>query len=240
MADRAHQLILTALSQSLGQGEPLPLHGSRARPGLFPSSAAGKQAAQRCQQEGWLAGADDGSAITDKGMEYLLAQVSPRQVLEDLVRALESRHDEMDRLVAAAQKMQASLEALRANAERVLARLEGTSPPPAEAPQLNRLFRQFQDQPDADPVRRAVLDCLAAWPTGANEDCPLTTLFEQVLGRVPGTTLGAFHDVLRDLVRQGSVYLHPWTGPLYELPEPAVALLDGHQIAYYASPRRAA
>ena len=30
------------------------------------------------------------------------------------------------------------------------------------------------------------------------------------------------------------VYLHPWTGPLYALPEPAFALLVGHEVAYYA------
>ena len=28
-----------------------------------------------------------------------------------------------------------------------------------------------------------------------------------------------------------------WTGPLYAIPEPPLALLVGHEIAYYASPR---
>ncbi len=35
----------------------------------------------------------------------------------------------------------------------------------------------------------------------------------------------------------GRIYVHPWTGPLHELPEPAYALLVGHEIAYYASLR---
>jgi hypothetical protein len=33
------------------------------------------------------------------------------------------------------------------------------------------------------------------------------------------------------------VYLHPWTGPLYAMPEPAFALLIGHEVAYYANLR---
>jgi len=32
----------------------------------------------------------------------------------------------------------------------------------------------------------------------------------------------------------------PWTGPLYDLPEPHFALLVGHEVAYYASSRRTA
>ncbi len=250
MADRSQQLILTALSQSLGQGEALPLHGSRSRPGLFPSTSAGKQAAVKCHQEGWIADGDDGCCITEKGMRYLLSQVSPRQVLEDLVRALEARHEEVDRLVATAQRMQASLEGLRANAERVLSHLD--SPPETETPipaHLNRLFQQFRhhDQAPVGPatmptpaVQPIILEALAAWPAGASEDCPLTTLYQQVIARLPGTTIGTFHDALRDLARQDRLLLQPWTGPLPLLPEPSIALLDGHQIAYYASQRRPA
>ena len=50
-------------------------------------------------------------------------------------------------------------------------------------------------------------------------------------------TVGRFHDALRQLYEMNRVYLHPWTGPLYEIPEPLYALLAGHEIAYYASPR---
>ena len=50
-----------------------------------------------------------------------------------------------------------------------------------------------------------------------------------------GPTLGGFHDALRRLHRSGRVYLHPWTGPLYSLPDPSYALLVGHEVAYYAS-----
>jgi hypothetical protein len=50
-------------------------------------------------------------------------------------------------------------------------------------------------------------------------------------------TIGQFHDGLRRLHDGATIYLHPWTGPLYELPEPRFALLVGHEIAYYASSR---
>jgi hypothetical protein len=42
---------------------------------------------------------------------------------------------------------------------------------------------------------------------------------------------------LRSLHDRERIYLHPWTGPLYALPEPAFALLIGHEVAYYASLR---
>ena len=40
----------------------------------------------------------------------------------------------------------------------------------------------------------------------------------------PAPTLGQFHDALRHLHADGRVYLHPWTGPLYALPDPPAAL----------------
>jgi hypothetical protein len=48
-------------------------------------------------------------------------------------------------------------------------------------------------------------------------------------------TIGQFHDGLRRMYDEGSIYLHPWTGPLYALPEPALSLMIGHEVAYYAS-----
>ena len=72
---------------------------------------------------------------------------------------------------------------------------------------------------------------------GASEDCPLPELFRQAQRTAPHLTIGHFHDGLRRLLERGQIYLHPWTGPLYDLPEPACALLVGHEIAYYASIR---
>ena len=72
---------------------------------------------------------------------------------------------------------------------------------------------------------------------GATEDCPLPELFRHARLSSPGLTIGHFHDGLRRLLDAGHIYLHPWTGPLYALPEPPYALLVGHEIAYYASKR---
>jgi hypothetical protein len=76
---------------------------------------------------------------------------------------------------------------------------------------------------------------LSAWvEEGRLGDCPLPELYR----RLPSApSIGQFHDQLRRLHEVQEIYLHPWTGPLYDLPEPALALLVGHEIAYYASIR---
>ncbi len=79
--------------------------------------------------------------------------------------------------------------------------------------------------------------CLAEWAesAGASQDCPLPDLYRRLIAADSALTIGAFHDRLRQLNAARRVYLHPWTGPLYALPEPAMALLVGHEVAYYAS-----
>lgn len=71
--------------------------------------------------------------------------------------------------------------------------------------------------------------------TGTLEDCPLPVLFELGRRSCADLTIGEFHDGLRELRDREQIYLHPWTGPLYDLPEPSLALLAGHEIVYYAS-----
>jgi hypothetical protein len=258
VADRSSQLILAALSRAAAGGAPL--HGTRSTPGLFPATAAGKQAAARCREEGYLrpaAAAPAGRngkpaaepyALTDKGFSYLLGQVSPREVLEDFVRTLEAREAQFAELLAAAQQARDQLTALRAGADQLLRHLA----PPADfdgpAGGLNALFQEFlkRSQPPAAPPAPtgadacvpAVLRHLARWQTaGTTGDCPLPELYRLAARDVPGLSVGQFHDALRRLHEAGQVYLHPWTGPLYEVPEPPCALLVGHEIAYYASLR---
>jgi len=187
-------------------------------------------------------------AVTDKGLSYLFNQVSPRQVLEDLVRVLENRQGEVVQLLDCARRMQAGFDALKANAERVLQNLRQ---PPANGAtgNLGNQFRAFLQEATAAPVPpaaaatgaivQAVVEQLGHWQKacGASEDCPLPDLFRQVESRLPRLSAGVFHDVLRQLHDSGQIYLHPWTGPLYDLPEPPLALLVGHEVAYYASLR---
>lgn len=241
MADRSSQLVLQALSRAAAEGDAVPLIASRSSPGLFPATQAGRQAAQRCCEEGLLqtTSTSTGSAslctLTTKGREYLLNQVSPRQVLEDFVRVLESREVHVNQLVAQVRQMQTSLEAMRQQVAPILdhVRLQHTG-------QLNGLFREFHEEKtsSAQPadLARTIAASLERWSrSGAADDCPLPELFRQIQTDHQSTSIGAFHDALRRLEAEGRLYLYPWTGPLYAIPEPAYALLVGHSVAYYAS-----
>ena len=70
--------------------------------------------------------------------------------------------------------------------------------------------------------------------TGIARDYPLSDLYES-LSYQGSPSVGTFHDALRLLHTDSRIYLHPWTGPLYSLPEPRMALLVGHEVAFYAS-----
>lgn len=243
MADKSSQLVLSALTRAAAEAAGVPLHGSKSQPGLFPTTAVGKQAAQRCCDDGLLVAADPtrasaaGYTISDKGMTYLLRQLSPREVLEDFVRVVEAREGQVRQLLASAREMQQSLAGLREHGAAVLDRLQNGG-------DLKALCRAFHQEvegsapaAEATDPRPALLAALRARASGpSSEDYPLPALYRQVQGGAP-LSLGAFHDALRDLVHAGQVYLHPWTGPLYEIPEPPFALLIGHEIAYYASLR---
>jgi hypothetical protein len=251
VVDKSSQMVLSALSKAVADPGGLPLHGRRSAPGLFPATSSGKQAARRCLDEGFLRPVEPEAVkprcvITDKGVCYLLAQVSPRQVLEDFVRVLEARQAQFDGLLVAAREAGAGLDALRTNAERVLQVVARAEKPAS----LSALFNSFRGPacggchppdhgmngipaPDA-----ALLTHLTEWQeSGAAEDCPLPDLYRACAAAVPGVSVGCFHDALRRLQHAERIYLHPWTGPLYDLPEPPFALLVGHEVAYYANAR---
>jgi hypothetical protein len=219
VADRTTLLLLGALRRALPEPGGLPLHG---KSGLFPATSTGKQLAQRCLEDELLQPLPDTScySLTDKGLHWLMSQASPRTVLEDFVRALEARHTESAALVSAARQMQSTLEGFCSRVDQVLQQL------PAGVPAVSA----------PDSWKETVLQFLARWQSnGASEDCPLPELYRQTSNTL---TIGGFQDGLRRLHDDGQIYLHPWTGPLYALPEPPFALLIGHEIAYYASPRR--
>jgi hypothetical protein len=238
MADKSTQMLLDALGRAVAEPAGVPLLGSKTAAGLFGPTPAGKQVAERGKELGYLRvlrteargkNVHEICAITEKGLAFLLAQASPRQVLEDLVRALEARQAQVSDLVAVARQTQATLESLKTVAEKVL---QDLAKPKAESvlavPSTN----------GSATWKSILLSYLAQWQAArASEDCPLPELFRQTQKSVPGLTIGHFHDGLRWLHEQGQLYLHPWTGPLYDLPEPAYALLAGHEIVYYASLR---
>jgi hypothetical protein len=180
-------------------------------------------------------------ALTEKGLSYLLSKVSPKQVLEGLVQALDSRRNELAVLTTAVQELAASLTAFRATAVKVM---DAAVPrPDLAATHAHWLGKAPNGLPavglngtsDCCPALLSVLD---KWQgSGAAEDCPLPELYRRVK-QAPGLTVGRFHDALRSMHERAQIYLHPWTGPLSEIPDPALALLVGHEIAYYASIRR--
>jgi hypothetical protein len=229
LADKTTQLVLEALHRAVAEPEGLPLHGGKTGPGLFAVTSAARLAAQRCKEEGYLRvvrtetngkGPVEVCALSEKGLAYLLAQASPKQVLEDLVRALEVRQGQVADLVTAARGWQTGLDAFRGLAEKALEHMP--------KPGANGTDTWLAEVHSYLTQRHAA---------GAAEDCPLPDLFRQAQRTAPHMTIGHFHDGLRVLLERGQIYLHPWTGPLYDLPEPAYALLVGHEIAYYVSIR---
>jgi hypothetical protein len=276
VADKSDQLILTALSQAVAHADGLPLHGSKASPGLFPASAAGKLAAERCRQDGFLCTVAPPSAtpetesarkrkpaperctITPKGVNWLLGQVSPREILEGLARAVEGSQSQVGAMLQVVQQMQHTLAALRGTVETAL----NMAPAPEATPlgSLAALFRQFLAQRPPETLNRfgivqaealhtngdgctttaseAIVGILQQWEaSGASDDCPLPDLYRLAKEQAHDLTEGTFHDELRRLYACGRIYLHPWPGPLYDIPDPQCALLVGHGIAYYASVR---
>jgi hypothetical protein len=83
-----------------------------------------------------------------------------------------------------------------------------------------------------------LLEHLSWWQmNGPTGDCPIPELYQRARAACHLLTLGLFHDGLRSLHEQQRIYLHPWTGPLCDIPHPECALLVGHEVAYYASLR---
>lgn len=142
MADKLTQQITDALTRAAAEPASLALYASKADPGLFPNTAAAKPAAQKCLADELIrvvATDTKGKAprelyaLTEKGWEFLLAAVNPKQVLEDFVRVLEARQGEVGELLDTARSMANSLQGLKEAVTRVLpgvcvARLEKPTP----------------------------------------------------------------------------------------------------------------
>jgi hypothetical protein len=239
LADKSTALLVAALSRAVAEPDGIPLHGRGERPGLFGTTSAARLTAQRAVEDGYLqpaAGASGVKAagepytISEKGLTFLLSQASPRQVLEDFLRALEARQAQLDAVVASVQHMRAGLDAFRAGAQTVLAQLR--------PPLLNGHPAPSTNGHEPEAWESAALAHLARRrEAGASDDWPLPELYRQACNAAPGLSIGRFHDGLRRLHHRQQIYLHPWTGPLPALPEPPLALLVGHEIAYYASLR---
>jgi hypothetical protein len=238
MVDKQTPLILDALARAAAEPAGVLAYSTKAESGLFPNTVLGKAAAKRCIEERLLEplpGASGGMVrerctITDRGLSYLADVVHPKKILEDFVRVLEERSEQVRDLLDMAGEMASNLKGLTASVSAVLPRVESVR---VQMPQ-SRL---------ANPIlanrtyRAEILAYLNEWRPDTGGDCPLPQLYRAVTTKLSDCTIGQFHDALRDLQSAGQIYLHPWTGPLYAMPEPGYALLAGHNVAYYASVR---
>ncbi|MBI3408416.1 MAG: hypothetical protein HY040_08670 [Planctomycetes bacterium] len=236
MADQIQALILSALRRALAAPAGLPLLA--ARNGLFAATAAGKKAAQDCRARGLIRvvrndakgkSAQEIVTLSDEGLAHLLRETSPRPALEAILQAIQERHSELEVLVQYAREAQATLGELNAQARRLFDHFqEHRARPDTSLPATNG---KHVPEPDG-----AVLACLGHWHERDRlEDCPLPELFRALQAADRSITIGQFHDSLRRLRGQKKIHLHPWTGPTYEIPVPALAVMMGHEIAYYAS-----
>jgi hypothetical protein len=236
LAVSLNTLIIEALQRAAAAPEGLPLLSSKAAPGLFAGGAAAKQAALACKERGLLhvvrtqtkgRTALEVCALTEEGWRRLLEESNPRPVLDALRSALDQQTGKLSELTAAAHAQQAAVDAIRLAVSRVEEHLRQRTAPPFPL-----------SKNGTPPLEETITQALGAWhqrqPMG---DCPLPELLRGVRATSPGSTIGRFHDALRRLTQERVLSLHPWTGPLYEMPEPEAALLVGHEIAYYASLR---
>ncbi len=197
-------------------------------PGLFPQSALGKRAAAKALKEGYLAPAlevgTEAARITQKGREHIAQNLCPKNILDDFVRILEHRQGVARQLLLGVQTQIDQLERMQLGlSELRLAILiqDGQSASAVKAISF--------EQSALGKVRQILADHEVAFET----DYLLYILYDQLKEQIGVFPIGVFHDLLRVWHGEGFVALHPWTGPLYQLPRPEVALLIGHEIACY-------
>ncbi|MFT3881906.1 MAG: hypothetical protein QM703_19910 [Gemmatales bacterium] len=226
-----HSLVLTALAQSYASPGEVPLHTTKALPGLFPANALGKAAAQAALQSNWLQSVRTETkgktvttyvTLTPTGSAYLLEQTDPKPLLEQVQTRLQSEAAHLQEVHAMVRVAFQTMEALKSRVEQLQAIVDQRQVVQTRVtvPAWEDRMTEYLNQRES--VRPA-------------EDCPLPELFKQARQIAPELSVGTFHDGLRRLHADRRIALQPWTGPLHELPEPSLALLQGHSLAFYAS-----
>jgi hypothetical protein len=236
VADKSTQQLVEALTKAAADPGGMPLYGNKKTPGLFAGSTAARKLAERARNDGYLEVVQSRTiakktqefcVLTDKGLAFLVGHASPREILDRLLLVLQSREAQIDELVRTARHWQQGLESLRTLIRTLSVKVSSNG---------------FTNGTGANGTAHAkpvlpdeIVAAVREWQNAAAADCPLPELCKRLQDKRAGLTIGVFHDALRQLYEERRLYLHPWTGPLYEIPEPAFALLAGHEIAYYAS-----
>ena len=222
MADQ-QIIILHALSFALESGAVCSLFNKKGVQGLFPLSASGKLAAKYCFEMRLLKVVEQSTKpftemvkITRLGIRAVLEGIKIDRLLENAATIIESPTEKS--VINPANDDMAFYQSLEKVAGSIALKLgaplseEFSSP----AKQIFILLKEWSD-------------------SGRAGDCQLYYLYQLLTPLCPGITPGAFHDALRNLRQKKLIELHPWTGPLYEIPKPELALMAGHEIACYAS-----
>lgn len=236
-ADKSVALMVEGLTRAATAPQGVPLFGQRKTPGLFARNAAAQTAARHCLDTGYLQvvgvetkgkAAFDLCTITEKGVAFLLRQTSPQTVLESLTHAVAAQGAASPQLSAEVQACQEAYATLEQQLGHLVTHLHQPAATNGVAPHTNGKVKEREDW------RGLVIPFLQVWhEQRPQQDCPLPELHRHLRGHAPDLSIGQFHDGLRQMVEAGQVRLYPWTGPLYELPEPTLALLVGHTVAFY-------
>lgn len=171
--------------------------------------------------------------VTAKGVDFVLQHDSPLRALEDLKSALAMNEqgipgwvvDLREKIDSLGEKLAEEVNGLRRKLELTAAqvgdalkRLEKFGGPAVENVGWGHDAVNYLDQ------RKA---------SGVGERCPLPELFAHIRRHDAEMTLRDFHLGLRRLSHRGLVSLHP-AEPDQGQEQPEYALLDGHDVFYYA------
>jgi hypothetical protein len=247
--DKLREPLVAALKLALAEPGERRLFRSGKLPGLFPTrTGANAEAAEVAVRDGLLDHVRretkgkvevDWVKLTPKGVEFLHAHESPRAVLDELRKELQTTRAGVPVWLAGMRDdLQTFTERLAEDTQKLLQRLDALTRRVEEA-----LRRADAAGPEVkDGVSLAVpwaVDALAyidrRKASGAAGECPLPELFAAIGERHGGMSLTDFHDGLRRLDDYRAVNLLPFSGPAEQLPEPEYALPDGPAFLYYAA-----
>lgn len=210
-----------ALRPLLGQPGPVRAFGPGKSLCLFPTpSKSARDLLSELVRRQWLVVEPDLQdpdrvTLTEAGRRWLLESSDPRRLLEDYVTIAEAQRESLRAMEDECRRTRQALEQTLSDLRVIGARSE-------------------------EPLRARLLGAIEGSLATGRADAPtLHELFGQLKGSDPTLSIGQFHDAVRALCEHGRLRLIPWTGPLYQLPAPELALLIGHEVLYYVQPCRA-
>src|SRR5205823_8082362 len=154
----------------------------------------------RCLEEGYLRvlhretkgkSVKDVCTLTEKGLAYLLSQVSPKAVLEELVRTLQAQQTQVAELLTTTRRWQTGLDSLQIAVSNVLQQIEQAGNPVGHLPTV---AGPAPSHNGSTSLTADLVACLTQWQASeAPGDCPLPELYRRVHPAAPSLSIGRFH-----------------------------------------------